>query len=348
MKFDENVKKIEEIIGYRFRDKSLLRQAFTRTSYCNEHGGYQSNEVLEFFGDSVLSAAIITLLLREHTERYAHGIKTPLSEGDFSNVKSKLSDKKNLSESTARLGLEEFLLMGEGDEKLGIKNEPSVMEDLFESIIGAIYIDSGENMAAVLPAVSRMLDVKTYLDGGATPMQSFKNALQEWCADRQHRRGAPVYKTLSESGPDHKKTFERGCYIDGRLCGVGTGKNTKLADSAAAEAALGVLLSEFEKENKPCGVPVMQRLREIAKERHRPGPEFRDLGETEASSERRREFSVECRFLDKTAKGKGVGRREAKDAAAEAILSLIREEGEKKRRSTPRPGARRHKPTVKR
>ena len=168
MNFDNNVKAIEKKIGYTFKDKGLLRQAFTRTSYCNEHKDcrdekFQSNEVLEFFGDSILSAAIVTLLMKDKAERYEHGIRTTLDEGDFSNVKSKLSDKKNLSEAMYGLGISRHLLMGEGDEKLGIDKEPSVMEDLFESIIGAIYIDSNYNITEVVRVVARLLDVQEYL-----------------------------------------------------------------------------------------------------------------------------------------------------------------------------------------
>ena len=88
--FKINIPHIEKTVGYVFRDKSLLMQAFTRTSFCNEENfkakiKHQSNEVLEFFGDGVLSLAIITYLLSECTERYEHGIKTELKEGDFSN-----------------------------------------------------------------------------------------------------------------------------------------------------------------------------------------------------------------------------------------------------------------------
>ena len=344
MNFDENIRKIERTIAYTFRDKSILKQAFTRPSFCNEHGSqYQSNEILEFFGDSVLSAAIITLLLREHTEKYSHGIKTKLTEGDFSNIKSKLSDKKNLSESTARLGLEEYLLMGEGDEKLGIKKEPSVMEDLFESIIGAIYIDSGENMNAVMTSVAAMLDVKTYLSEKAAPMQSFKNALQEWCADKNHRRGVPVYKTVSESGPDHKKTFERACYIDGKLYGTGIGKNQKIADTLAAEAALATLNAELAKSGSAETENVMQRLKDIARQRKKPGPEFRDLGETKVSTAQNREYSVECRFIDKTAVGTGAGKREAKENAASKMLSLFEKKPLHRNAPHPKPNASRKK-----
>ena len=129
MDFDKHIKEIEDKIGYTFNDKSLLKQAFTRSSYCNENRGstglkYQSNEVLEFFGDSVLSAAIVTLLMRDCMKRYEHGISTELNEGDFSNIKSMLSDKKNLSLATKSMNIEKYLLLGEGDTKLGVQDEP--------------------------------------------------------------------------------------------------------------------------------------------------------------------------------------------------------------------------------
>lgn len=245
-----NVGEIEKKIGYTFKDKSLLIQAFTRTSFCNEINPtvktkYHSNEVLEFFGDGVLSLSIISFLLKECTERYEHGIRTELGEGDFSNIKSKLSDKQNLSKSMKALGLEKHLLMGEGDAKLGIQNEPSVMEDLFESIVGAIFIDSNMNIQAVIDAVSGMLDMSVYTDRQKIS-QSAKNALQEWCADKSRRLPAPKYETLSEDGPDHKKTYMRGCYIGDKLMGRGIGKNFKLADAAAAEDALKALMAQNE------------------------------------------------------------------------------------------------------
>ena len=249
-----NVREIEKKIGYTFKDKTLLAQAFTRTSYCNEINPtvktkYHSNEVLEFFGDGVLSVAIISFLLKECTERYEHGIKTELGEGDFSNIKSKLSDKQNLSKSMKALGLEKHLLMGEGDYKLGIQNEPSVMEDLFESIVGAIFIDSDMSINAVIGAVSSMLDMSVYTDRQKIS-QSAKNALQEWCADKKRRLPAPRYETLSEDGPDHKKTYVRACYIGDKLMGRGIGKNFKLADSAAAEDALQALMALSEQSEK--------------------------------------------------------------------------------------------------
>ena len=240
-----NCAEVERIIGYTFRDKSLLAQAFTRTSFCNEVNPtskikYQSSEVLEFFGDSVLSAAIVTLLLGGSAARYEGGIRTELNEGDFSNIKSKLSDKKNLSKSIHALGLQRFLRMGEGDKKLKVDEEPSVKEDLYESIIGAIYIDSGMNLQKVIPIVEKTLDLSLY-NNSTPPIQSAKNTLQEWCQSKKRRLPPPEYKTLKKDGPDHKTVYEVGCYVKGELIATGKGKNEKLAGAAAAEAAMKIL-----------------------------------------------------------------------------------------------------------
>ena len=246
MSFSDNIQRIEKTLGYVFRDKSLLRQAFTRASFCNENNykekePYQSNEVLEFFGDSILSAVIVTSLIKLKTERYSKGIKTTLNEGDFSNIRSHLADKKNLSDNIRRLGLEKFLIMGEGDAKLGIENERSVMEDLFESLIGAVYIDSGFDTGAVIPVVERMLDLSVYLSASKGAIQSYKNLMQEWCADKSRRLPPPVYEKRAEEGPDHNKTYTCVCIIDGKDMGEGRARSVKLAESEAARAALEAL-----------------------------------------------------------------------------------------------------------
>lgn len=245
--FEERIPLIEERIGYTFRDKSLLRQAFTRTSFCNEAAAKsdkpESNEVLEFFGDSVLSLIIVSFFVEECTERYTYGVRARWSEGDFSTLKSNLADKANLSRSMARLGLAEYLLMGEGDAKLGIAKEPSVMEDLFESIIGAIYIDTDKDIATVAGVVASILDMSVYKKRGA-PVVNAKNALQEWCADKRRRLPQPSYITLGEEGPDHKKVYHRGVYIGERLVASAKGKNQKAADLMAAQFALEILMKE--------------------------------------------------------------------------------------------------------
>ena len=345
MDFDKSIKEIEKKIGYVFRDKSLLRQSFTRTSYCNERHGKNkpiSNEVLEFFGDSILSAAIITRLLDDKTERSPMGLSTPLSEGDFSNIRSKLADKRNLSRSTAALGLQKYLIMGEGDAKCGIENEPSVMEDLFESIIGAVFVDSDKDMKTVIRVVSGMLDTSVYL-GERASAHSPKNALQEYCADKKHRLPAPVYETVSAEGPEHKRVFLRSVRIGERIIATGKGKNQKEADSAAAEAALEILLSEGEKTARTSSTEVLAKLKELASKNKQPSAEFRDRGETARSTDYAPEFSVECRFMGATATGVGRSKQEARIAAAEALLSSL--EGEK--RKVPRKVSHRKRPRKK-
>lgn len=327
MNFARNIPFIEKKIGYTFKDKSLITQAFTRSSFCNENrckGGkeYMSNEVLEFFGDSVLSTAIISMMLREKTERYEHGVYTKLREGDFSNIRSKLSDKRNLSKSMSLLGLQKYLRMGEGDAKLGIENEPSVMEDLFESIIGAVYIDCGMDISVVIKVVSGMLDVSAYFSGEAAPIQSSKNALQEWCADKKHRLPAPVYKTVSESGPDHKRIYERAVIIGDRVVATGTGKNQKIADSAAAEAALEILKKEGV-STQNVNNNSLSELKSHAAKHKSPSPEFRDLGETPASTVNSREFMIECRCMGVSATATAKSKQEARVLAAEKVLSAL-------------------------
>ena len=327
MDFTKHIPHIEKTIGYTFKDKSLLTQAFTRSSFCNEHRTrqgkeYISNEVLEFFGDSVLSTAIITLMLKEKTERYEHGVYTKLDEGDFSNIRSKLSDKRNLSRSMQALDLQKYLLMGDGDAKLGIQNEPSVMEDLFESIVGAVYIDCGMNISEVIKVVSRMLDVSVYFSAESAPIQSYKNALQEWCADKKHRLPPPVYKTVSETGPDHKRIYERAVIVGERTVATGVGKNMKIADNAAAEKALEILKKEGEnKEN--VNITSLSALKIHATKNKQPSPEFRDLGETAASNAKSREYKIECRCMGKSAIAIGKSKQEARALAAEKVLSAL-------------------------
>ena len=327
MNFNKYIPLIEQKIGYTFKDKSLLTQAFTRSSFCNENRdkgekGYMSNEVLEFFGDSVLSTAIISMMLRDKTERYEHGVYTKLHEGDFSNIRSKLSDKRNLSKSMEALGLQKYLRMGEGDGKLGIENEPSVMEDLFESIIGAVYIDCGMDISRVITVVSGMLDVSVYFSGELAPIQSYKNALQEWCADKKHRLPAPIYKTVSESGPDHKRIYERAVIIGDRTVATGKGKNQKIADSAAAEAALEILKNEH-KNDRNVNISSLSELKLHAAKYKQPSPEFRDLGETPNSTVSEKEYMIECRCMGTSATATARSKQEARAMAAEKVLMAL-------------------------
>jgi ribonuclease-3 len=329
MDFNKSIEQIEKTLGYTFRDKSLLKQAFTRESYCNENNRgktkFISNEVLEFFGDSILSAAIVSLLLKGRTKKYEYGIYTELGEGDFSTIRSNLSDKKNLSSAMGALGLEKYLLLSRGDAKLGIEKEPSVMEDLYESIIGAIYIDSGMDLSVVVSVVERTLDVSSYISEAEAPKKNAKNLLQEWCDDKKHRLPHPEYKVLSATGPDNKKTYECGVYIGEKLYAKGVGKNQKLAEAEAAKLALEILKAEA-KQPKVDAATVAQKLRELGSKNKVPSAEYRDLGETENSTINVKEYAIECRFMGKVATGTGLSKQDARAAAGLKILEEIEKE----------------------
>ncbi len=329
MDFNKSIEQIEKTLGYTFRDKSLLKQAFTRESYCNENNRgktkFISNEVLEFFGDSILSAAIVSLLLKGRTKKYEYGIYTELGEGDFSTIRSNLSDKKNLSSAMGALGLEKYLLLSRGDAKLGIEKEPSVMEDLYESIIGAIYIDSGMDLSVVVSVVERTLDVSSYISEAEAPKKNAKNLLQEWCDDKKHRLPHPEYKVLSATGPDNKKTYECGVYIGEKLYAKGMGKNQKLAEAEAAKLALEILKAEA-KQPKVDAATVAQKLRELGSKNKVPSAEYRDLGETENSTINVKEYAIECRFMGKVAIGTGLSKQDARAAAGLKILEEIEKE----------------------
>lgn len=329
MDFNKSIEQIEKTLGYTFRDKSLLKQAFTRESYCNENNRgktkFISNEVLEFFGDSILSAAIVSLLLKGRTKKYEYGIYTELGEGDFSTIRSNLSDKKNLSSAMGALGLEKYLLLSRGDAKLGIEKEPSVMEDLYESIIGAIYIDSGMDLSVVVSVVERTLDVSSYISEAEAPKKNAKNLLQEWCDDKKHRLPHPEYKVLSATGPDNKKTYECGVYIGEKLYAKGMGKNQKLAEAEAAKLALEILKAEA-KQPKVDAATVAQKLRELGSKNKVPSAEYRDLGETENSTINVKEYAIECRFMGKVATGTGLSKQDARAAAGLKILEEIEKE----------------------
>jgi dsRNA-specific ribonuclease len=253
--------------------------------------------------------------------------------------------------------------MGEGDLKLGIQNEPSVMEDLFESIVGAIFIDSDMNMQSVIKAISGMLDMSVYTDRQKIS-QSAKNALQEWCADKKRRLPAPRYETLSEDGPDHKKTYMRGCYIGDRLMGRGIGKNFKLADAAAAEDALKVLMAQNERNMQSKIDKSAQNSQANTKEKKDASPtnNTKSTIETAAANDvaapkekvvasyatllknysvsnkksspvfrdlgerkngKKTECAVECSFMDAVATGVGPTRPEAREAACKLIAEKL-------------------------
>lgn len=181
--------KIEETIGYSFKIKGLLLQAFTRSSYAKEHDISIDNEQLEFIGDSVLGMIIAKLLAKRYQRpkfnyfknvEYHNSFNCELDESELSEMKINFVKKSSLAEVIGELGIEKHLIMSNGDMAKKIYEEASVKEDLFEAIIGAIAIDSDWDMPTLERVVSKLIDVDKRLECGFADEPDYQEQLKEW------------------------------------------------------------------------------------------------------------------------------------------------------------------------
>ena len=219
---------LEETLGYRFQDISLLENALTHSSYANEHhGGHlQSNERLEFLGDSILGMVVADYLYRN---------LPTLPEGDLTRIRASLVCENNLVIVARQWNLGAYLKLGKGEETGGGRERPSIRADAVEAVLAAVYLDGGI-------AQARRIIQKFILDNMSemsTAGRDFKTALQEFV---QRKSGqALTYHLLSQSGPDHAKTFEMEVRLNDVPVGSGKGRSKKDAEQAAAKAALQLL-----------------------------------------------------------------------------------------------------------
>lgn len=215
---------LEERIGYTFRDPSLLKTALTHSSYANERRGCECYERLEFLGDSILGFVTADFL-------YRHDPKIP--EGRMTKLRAELVCEQSLYAVAARLGFSQEMRLGHGAERTGERNRQSILADMVESVIAAIYLDGGLENARrfildmlLLPAdledEHRLIDHKT--------------ALQEYL--QRDGECSIRYEEVSESGPDHNKTFVFRVLVNGEASGEGSGRTKKEAEQAAAAVAL--------------------------------------------------------------------------------------------------------------
>lgn len=221
----QNAHVIEAKLGYRFQNKSLLGLAFIHRSFVNENKEItQHNERLEFLGDSVLG-----LLISDYLYRYLPS--TP--EGDLSYLRSRLVEAISCVQYVQKLNVSEYLLLGKGEKMNDGRGRESIMADLFEAIVGAIYLDSN------LEETGRFLfkNFSTEIDQILkTPLQNWKAQLQDYC-QKQYQK-TPIYDVISETGPDHSKVFVVDVLINGIASGRGEGSSKKEAQQAAAHQAL--------------------------------------------------------------------------------------------------------------
>lgn len=217
---------LEKTLKVKFKNPLLLQNALVHRSYINENQTIrQSNERLEFLGDSVLSLIVSTQLYSQFPD---------YPEGKLTSIRSLLVKAKTLAQIASDLGLGEFLLMSKGEERSGGRQNLSLLADTLEAVIGAIYLDQG--LTAATSFLRRILFPLIPLVEQDKDLLDYKSSLQE-IVQEKHRL-SPTYKVLSETGPDHDKTFTVGVFIAHDLIASALGKSKHTAEQQAAKLAL--------------------------------------------------------------------------------------------------------------
>lgn len=224
----ERLAAFEEKIGYSFKNKNLLHEALSHSSYANEcKKGRSSNERLEFLGDSVLS-----IVISEHLfNHFKH-----LPEGDLTKIRASLVCEKALFEFSKQISLGEFILLGKGEENTGGRNRPSIVSDAFEAVIAAVFLDGGMEAAReyVLGFIPNDLDKNS-----AKKLQDYKTILQEIIQRNPEEK--VEYVLRSQSGPDHDRHFVVEVCLNTNVIGHGEGHSKKQAEQQAAKEALRLM-----------------------------------------------------------------------------------------------------------
>lgn len=223
-------KRLEKIIGHAFKKPELLEEALTHPSLAHERGnnGVHDNQRLEFLGDAVLQ---LTLTDRIY-EQYPN-----FPEGKLTQVRAHLANRHTLCRRAQAIDLGKYLFLGKGEETSGGRDRLSNLADAFEALLGAVYLDGGIRAARKFVTAQFADELKQLKE--TSPRQNPKGELQELLQARSAAN--PMYRVIRETGPDHHKHFEAVVEWDRREIGRGTGASKKLAEIAAAEAALQAL-----------------------------------------------------------------------------------------------------------
>ena len=222
---------LEQAIGYRFKNITLLQNALAHSSYANErwHDSLKSNERLEFLGDSILGMMVADHLYRSFPDR---------PEGELTRMRADMVCEQSLAKIADKLCLGDHLLLGHGEEQGGGRKRASILADAVESVIAAMYLDGGMDAARKFIAdfvlcnvpVSRLQNV------------DYKTQLQELV--QQKKNQVISYALTGESGPDHDKHFAVEVSINGEVVGQGSGTSKKRAEQDAASKALKQLFPD--------------------------------------------------------------------------------------------------------
>lgn len=217
---------IEAALEYDFQSTSLVTMALMHRSYAAEHHSDISYERLEFLGDAVLQLAVT---------RHLYDTYEDLAEGEMAKVRAAVVNQKTLAAIARDLGVGSHVLLGQGEETSGGRDKDSILADVVEALLGAVYLDGGYE-----PAAGIVLErwVPLIAERASAPGQrDYKTRLQEVLA----QRGSHPRYVISESGPDHAKVFIAELWVDGELVGTGEGSSKKRAEQDAARLAAGLI-----------------------------------------------------------------------------------------------------------
>ena len=216
--------RLEESIGYRFKNIELLKKALTHTSYANEHH-LDSNEKLEFLGDSILEFL---------SSKYIYNNYGFLKEGEMTKVRADVVCEKSLYKVALKHNFSDFLFLGKSQLMSGETVRPAIMADSVEAVIAAIYFDAGLEQAEkfIIENLKDAIEIASHNVG----MKDYKTVLQEKL--QVHGDVEIKYEILAEKGPDHDKTFVAQVSCNGKKLAIGNGKNKKSAEMDAAHNAL--------------------------------------------------------------------------------------------------------------
>lgn len=222
------VSEVEKTIRYYFRNKDLLLQALTHSSFAYEsQARIRDNELMEFLGDSVVG-----LIAAD----FFYGSYPDVTEGDLSKLKSSASSTIALAEFARQIMLDKFVRLGRGEEKSGGRKKDSILAGTFEAILGAMYLDAGFKAAQNFYLQLLRGSFKKIKDEKRLDINNYKSALQEFL--QKEDLPAPHYKMLKTSGPDHKKEFIIEVFVNKTSLAKASGPSRKAAELKAAEQAL--------------------------------------------------------------------------------------------------------------
>ncbi len=222
----DDFSKLLQQLNIGFNNKDLLNQAFIHRSYLNEvKTTMASNERLEFLGDSVLSLVISTILYNQRTQD---------SEGDLTSLRAYIVKTKSLAQAAEDLHLGDYLKLSKGEDAGGGRQNPQLLANTFEALLGAIYLDQDLVAAKQMIEKSLLPLFENEVRGG--PPKDAKSKLQEYVQEKVKQ--SPRYKTLKTYGPDHAKQFLIGVFIGGEEAGQGRGSSKQAAEEEAAKNAL--------------------------------------------------------------------------------------------------------------